>query len=89
MTMRSCASGRLLPCLMMLCACTSTPPSPAPAPILNSCAPASRCTLPATSLRDNGDLRAALARAESAWAECAAVVDTIVVCQSDQESVHD
>jgi hypothetical protein len=31
----------------------------------------------------NGDLQLALERAESAWAECAAVVDQVVQCQAE------
>jgi len=38
--------------------------------------------------RNNGDLDAALGRAEAAWGECAAVVDVIVECQA-RESGHD
>lgn len=82
MKMQNCARGPMWLCLALLAACTTAPPSPAPTVIANTCARVTPCTLPALSLRTNGDLRAALDATESAWAECAAQIDMIATCQA-------
>ncbi|MET0322539.1 MAG: Rz1-like lysis system protein LysC [Duganella sp.] len=58
-------------------------PSPAPQLIENTCLVIQPCRLPAVNARSNGDLHLALERAEAAWGECAAVVDTIIRCQAE------
>lgn len=81
MKMLKCTPGPLFLCLVMLSGCASTQPSPAPRLTVLACPAVTRCTLPAVSARSNGDLNLALERAEAAWAECAAQVDTIAECQ--------
>ncbi|WP_438392323.1 Rz1-like lysis system protein LysC [Caballeronia sp. DA-9] len=76
------ARGPMLLCLTMLCACSQAPLSPAPAITLQECQRVTPCTMPAVSLRTNGDLRDALDVARAAWAVCAAQVDMIVDCQA-------
>lgn len=50
---------------------------------MNECIRVQPCSLPAVDALTNGELRAALDQAESAWAECAAVVDQVVKCQAE------
>ena len=82
------APGPLLLCLALLPGCANTAPSSAPRLIVNTCQKVQPCRLPAVRTTTNGELSAALDRAEAAWAECAAVVDGIVECQA-QEDNHD
>lgn len=88
MKMLNFAPGPLFLCLVLLSGCNSTPKSRAPQIIVNACPVVQRCSLPAVSAATNGELQLALERAESAWASCAAVVDTIVDCQ-DEAAAHD
>lgn len=48
---------------------------------MTGCPKITRCRLAATSPRNNGDLNRLLDETESAWANCAEKVDTIVTCQ--------
>lgn len=81
MKTKICALGMMALCLSLLSACTTVPQSPAPQVIKITCDRVQRCTMPATSLKTNGDLRRAFDQAENAWAICAAKVDLIVACQ--------
>ncbi len=78
------AIGPLLLSLVLLSACATTTPSPAPQLIEKRAPAVTRCTLPAVTIRNNGDLQAALDRAEAAWAECAAEVDMIIEHQGGE-----
>ena len=82
MKLLNSAPGPLFLCLALLSGCTSTPKSRAPQIIVNACPAVQRCSLPAVTAGNNGELQLALERAEGAWALCAAVVDTIVDCQA-------
>ncbi len=82
------APGLLLLCLPLLPGCANTAPSSAPRLIVNTCQKVQPCRLPAVRATTNGELSAALDRAEAAWAECAAVVDGIVECQA-RDGGHD
>lgn len=81
----NCAHGLLSLCLILSSGCSSMARSPAPLPIVNECPRVQPCTLPAVTVASNGDVRAAVDRAEAAWAECAAVVDLVVKCQAEAE----
>ncbi|MFU1907409.1 Rz1-like lysis system protein LysC [Bordetella avium] len=81
MKIRKFAAGLILCCLLVLAGCTSAPPSPGPRVTLNTCAPVTPCTLPASQPKTNGDLKRTIDRLEAAWAICAAQVGSIIRCQ--------
>ncbi|ERI52119.1 hypothetical protein N878_01200 [Pseudomonas sp. EGD-AK9] len=72
------ANGLPSLCLMLLAGCASAPPSPAPQLIETGCPAVVPCVLPATSPSNNGELLTDAERAELAWAECAAQIDTVI-----------
>ncbi|WP_374694425.1 Rz1-like lysis system protein LysC [Halomonas sp. SpR1] len=67
----------------MLSGCASAPPSPVPVITINQCATPSPCSLPASNPHTNGELHLQLERTEAAWAQCAAEVDTIIICHQE------
>lgn len=89
MRMLRSVRGLTLLCLTTLCGCKQAPLLPAPTITLTSCQPVNACTLPAIAPLTNGDLNAALTTAKAGWAECAAKVDMVVLCQvqAQQEEV--
>jgi hypothetical protein len=52
---------------------------------VTGCPKITRCRLPETAPRSNGDLLVALDETEAAWAVCADKVDTIVNCQEKDD----
>ncbi|WP_295514929.1 Rz1-like lysis system protein LysC [uncultured Pseudomonas sp.] len=64
-------------CLLLLAGCASGPSSPAPPLTVIGCPVVTRCQLPSTDPRSNGDLLAENEALEAAWADCAAQVDMI------------
>lgn len=83
MRTRNCANGLISCCLMLLAACGSAPPSPEQTLIATGCPVVVPCQLPATAPSRNGELLDDADRAEAAWADCAAQVDTIYRYQQD------
>lgn len=63
--------------LMLLAACTNVLPSPEPQVIVSGCPVVTRCTLNPAAPIDNGELSDDSDYLLSAWAECAAQVDTV------------
>ncbi|MFM5604245.1 Rz1-like lysis system protein LysC [Aeromonas caviae] len=62
--------------------CSNVPPSPAPQIIRLTCPAQAPCQLPPADPANNGDLLDMLTATESAWATCAARVDSIINCQN-------
>ncbi|WP_076879656.1 Rz1-like lysis system protein LysC [Bordetella sp. H567] len=80
---KNCKPGLISLCLTLLSGCASVQPSPDLPPIPSTCPIVSPCSLTASNPRTSGDLNLQLERAENDWAICAAVVDSIVKCQSE------
>ncbi|HHQ4468337.1 TPA: Rz1-like lysis system protein LysC [Aeromonas veronii] len=67
--------------MILLSGCSSAPPSPVPQTIRLICLGLTPCQLPAASPTNNGDLLDQLTQTETAWASCAAKVDSLITCQ--------
>ncbi|WP_241602745.1 Rz1-like lysis system protein LysC [Rosenbergiella nectarea] len=66
---------------MMLSACSRDRHSPEVKITVNGCPTITRCQLPKSDPKDNGQLWVTLDETEAAWASCADKVDMIVTCQ--------
>ncbi|WP_312836737.1 Rz1-like lysis system protein LysC [Pantoea sp.] len=66
---------------MLLSGCAQDRPSPEVSLTVSGCPKITRCQLPESAPRSNGDLNRQLDETEAAWATCADKVDTIVTCQ--------
>ncbi|MDF5870838.1 Rz1-like lysis system protein LysC [Pseudomonas aeruginosa] len=75
---RPCKPGLISLCLMLLAGCTSAPPSPEQTATVSGCPVVTRCSLLPAQLQNNGELSDDSDYLMSAWAECAAKVDTVV-----------
>ncbi|HHQ4791265.1 TPA: Rz1-like lysis system protein LysC [Aeromonas veronii] len=77
--------------MILLSGCSSAPPSPAPLTIRLTCQGVTPCQLPPASPTHNGDLLDQLTQTETAWASCAAKVDSIITCQQrhQQQGIED
>ncbi len=80
------AIGLIVLCLLVLSGCASTRRLSVPTLTVQQCPKVIRCTLTATSPRTNGELNLALEQAQADWAMCAAQVDMIYNCQSDDHA---
>ena len=86
MKMLNSRSGLIALCLILLSGCSSAPPSPAPQIIRLTCQGLTPCQLPPASPANNGDLLDQLTQTESAWASCAAKVDSLITCQQRHQN---
>jgi hypothetical protein len=69
-----------------LSGCANVQPLQDLPPIPSTCPVVSPCTLSASSPQTAGDLNLQLERTENDWHICAARVDSIVKCQSEQST---
>lgn len=69
--------GALSLCLLLLAGCMSAPPSPEPVVTVTGCPVVTPCSLLPAAPQNNGELSDDSDYLLSAWAECAAQVDTV------------
>ncbi|MEA9389558.1 Rz1-like lysis system protein LysC [Acerihabitans sp. TG2] len=69
-----------------MCGCTSAPRSPAPQIIYVGCPRVSRCPMPGSQPKTNGDLSADIRQLESALATCGLQVDAVKQCQEHHDA---
>ncbi|WP_243078904.1 Rz1-like lysis system protein LysC [Pantoea sp. MQR6] len=70
---------------MLLSGCAQDRSSPEVRLTVSGCPKITRCQLPESAPRSNGDLNRQLDATEAAWANCADKVDTIVNCQEQDD----
>ncbi|WP_345774569.1 Rz1-like lysis system protein LysC [Pseudomonas entomophila] len=75
---RNCAIGALSLCLTLLAGCTSGRHSPEPTVIVSGCPVVTPCTLNPAAPTRNDELSDDNDYLLSAWAECAAKVDSVI-----------
>ncbi|WP_027601403.1 MULTISPECIES: Rz1-like lysis system protein LysC [Pseudomonas] len=68
-------------CLLLLAGCANGPSSPEPRLTVSGCPVVTRCQLPSTHPRNNGELLDDSEALEAAWADCAAQVDMVYDAQ--------
>ncbi|WP_370256501.1 Rz1-like lysis system protein LysC [Erwinia sp. 198] len=87
--MKRFAVGLLPLYLVLLSGSGSDQPSPAINLSVTGCRTITRCRLKVANPHNNGDLNRLLDETESAWANCAEKVGTIVICQerNDEQAV--
>ncbi|WP_222563082.1 Rz1-like lysis system protein LysC [Candidatus Erwinia dacicola] len=86
MQIRTCATGLLLLCLLMLSGCSHGPRSVTPEIILTGCPRVTSCPLPGNSLQVQGDLAADNRQLEAALASCGLQVEIIKECQEQHDA---
>lgn len=65
-------------CLLLLAGCMSAPPLPEPVVTVTGCPVVTACTLNPAAPHSNGDLSDDSDYLLSAWADCAAKVDSVI-----------